>query len=284
MVWREMGKGPFTKTRFTVKRWIVLLLALAACGKKNDADVLKIAATPVPQAEILEFIKPKLEKEGVKLKVMVVDDYNIPNRALSEKEVEANFFQHIPFMDEQIKQFGYKIECYARIELEPMGLYSKRIKSLKELPENAIVAIPNDPTNEYRALKLLEDEKLITLKPNTDLKATTADIESNPKHLVFHQVAAAMLPRTLSSVDLAAINTNFALQAGLNPDKDALALESKDSPYVNIIAIRDGTESDPRLEKLRKVILEEDVRTFILDKYKGAIIPVLEPCPKKDQE
>jgi len=259
---------------------ILLCLLLAACSAKEDSNTLKVAATPTPQAQILEFVKPKLEKEGVKLKIIQMNDYNIPNRALAEKEVDANYFQHIPFMDEQIKAFGYKIKCYARIHLEPMGLYSKKITSLKDLPEKGTVAVPNDPTNEYRALSLMEKEGIITLKPGTKLSATISSIATNPKNLTFREVDAAMLPRSLPSVDLAAIPTNFALQAGLNPEKDALALESKDSPYANIIAIRDGTETDPRLEKLRKALLTDEVRQFILDKYQGAIIPILELCPK----
>ncbi len=281
MVWGKVGPKTLNQTGSFVKRFLslTLCLLLAACSKKEGSNTLKIAATPTPQAVILEYVKPKLEKEGVTLKIIQMNDYNLPNRALSEKEVDANFFQHIPFMDEQIKIFGYKIKCYARIEIEPMGLYSKKITSLKDLPEKATVAVPNDPTNEYRALALMEKEGIITLKPQAKLSATVASIATNPKNLVFLEVDAAMLPRSLPSVDLAAIPTNFALQAGLNPDKDALSLESKDSPYVNIIAIRDGTGDDPRLEKLRKVLLADDVRKFIEEKFEGAIIPILELCP-----
>jgi len=248
-----------------------------AAGKKTKKNTLKVAATPMPQASILEFVKPALEKQGIQLKIVEVDDYNIPNRALSEKEVDANFFQHIPFMDEQIQQFGYKIQCYAKIELEPMGIYSDKIKSLKNLKDGSTIAIPNDPTNEYRALALLEKEGLLQLHTAKKMQATVSDITSNPKHLRFRAIDAALVPRSLKDVDIAVINTNYAMQAGLHPT-EALALESKDSPYANIIAIRIGDEKDPKLEALKKVMLTDKVRTFILDTYRGAIIPILTEC------
>lgn len=281
MDWWPLAEEPSNQAGSSVKRTLLLtcLLFFGACSKKEDPNTLRVAATPIPQAEILEFVKPKLKAEGINLEIIILDDYNIPNRALSEKEVNANYFQHIPFMDEQIKAFGYKIKCFARIHLEPMGLYSKKIKSLKDLSEKAVVAVPNDPTNEYRALALMEKEGLITLKPGTKLSATVLDIATNPKKLVFREIDAAMLPRSLSSVDLAAVPTNFALQANLNPDRDALALESKDSPYANIIAIRDDDGQDPRLIKLREAMLTDEMRQFILKKYDGAIIPVLKLCP-----
>lgn len=262
-----------------MKKGLLLLMLIFAlgCSKKEDKNTLKVAATAVPHAEMLSFVKPDLEKQGINLKISVVDDYNIPNRLLSEKEVDANFFQHVPFMENQIKNFGYKIECYARIHLEPMALYSRKYKSLAEIPDGATISVPNDPSNEYRALSILVDHGLITLRPGANLQSTIADIESNPKKLKFREIDAALLPRTLNDVDVAAINTNWALQAGLNP-KDALAIESEDSPYANIIAIRIGDEKDPRLEQLRTAMLSDKMRAFILEKYKGAIIPVLKEC------
>lgn len=261
-------------------KWLFILPLIFAvgCGKKEDKNTLKIAATPVPHAQMLNFIKPDLEKEGITLKIIEVDDYNIPDRSLSEKEIDANFFQHIPFMEDQIKNFGYKIQCYARIHLEPMALYSNKWKSLDDLPNGATISIPNDPSNEYRALSILVKHGLITLRRGSNLQATVADIQSNPKKLKFKEIDAALLPRTLSDVDVAAINTNFALQAGLNPTKDALAIESDDSPYANIIAIRIGDENQPHLELLKKAMLSDKMRTFILEKYKGAIIPVQKEC------
>ena len=263
-----------------MKNLVLFLMLICAfgCSKKEDKNTLKIAATAVPHAEMLNFIKPDLEQQGVKLKISVVDDYNIPNRLLSEKEVDANFFQHVPFMENQIKNFGYKIQCYARIHLEPMALYSRKYKTLEELPDGAIISVPNDPTNEYRALSILVNEGLITLRPGANLNSTVADIQSNPKKLKFREIDAALIPRTLTDVDVAAINTNWALQAGLNPMKDALAIESEDSPYANIIAIRTGDGSDPRLEELKKAMLSDKMRAFILEKYKGTIIPILKEC------
>jgi len=257
---------------------LLTLLFAVGCSKKEDQNALKVAATAVPHAEMLNFIKPDLEKQGLNLKIVVVDDYNIPNRLLSEKEVAANFFQHVPFMENQIKNFGYKIQCFARIHLEPMALYSSKYKSLAEIPNGATISVPNDPSNEYRALSILVKEGLITLRPGANLQSTVADILSNPKNFKFREIDAALLPRTLKDVDIAAINTNWALQAGLNPMKDALAIESEDSPYANIIAIRIGDEKDPRLEKLKAAMLSDKMREFILEKYKGAIIPILKEC------
>lgn len=258
---------------------ILILLFAFGCSQKEDQNTLKVAATAMPHAEMLNHIKPDLESQGVNLKIIVVDDYNIPNRLLSEKEVDANFFQHIPFLENQIKNFGYPIQCQAQIHLAPMAIYSKKYKTLAELPEGATISLPNDPTNEYRALSILVSEGLITLRPGANLQATAADIQSNPKKFKFREIDAALTPRTLGEVDAAAINTNYALQAGLNPMQDALAMESKSSPYANIIAIRDADAQDPRLEKLKAAMLSDKMRAFILEKYRGAIIPILEDCP-----
>lgn len=262
-----------------MRKLALLLLLLVACTKKDDA--LKVAATSVPHAQMLNFIKPDLEQQGIKLKIIEVDDYNIPNRLLAEKEVAANFFQHMPYMENQIENFGYKIQCYARIHLEPMALYSRKYKSLAEIPEGSTISVPNDPSNEYRALAILVKQGLITLRPGAGLQSTVADIQSNPKKLKFREIDAALLPRTLDDVAVAAINTNWALQAGLNPTKDALAIESDDSPYTNILTIRIGDENDPRLQQLKQAMLSDKMRTFILEKYKGAIIPVLKECAER---
>lgn len=260
---------------------ILLLLGLIlafGCSKKEDKNTLKVAASPVPHAQMLKFIKPELERQGINLDIIEVDDYNIPDRSLSEKEVDANFFQHVPFMEAQIENFGYEIECYARIHLEPMALYSLKLKSLKDLPDGATISLPNDPTNEYRALSILVSQGLITLRQEGNLQATVSDIQTNPKKLKFREIDAALLPRTLREVDAAAIPTNFALQIDLNPTRDALAIESNDSPYANIIAIRTGDAQDVRLEALKKAMLSEKMKEFILKEYKGAIIPVQKEC------
>lgn len=255
-----------------------LLACVFGCsGKGSNKSELRVAATPVPHAQILKFAQSELKKEGITLKIVEMSDYNIPNRALEEKEVDANFFQHIPFMEEQIEEFNYPIACYAKIHLEPMGLYSKKINSLSDLKEKDSVAIPNDPTNEYRALSLLQKEGIITLSKTKGGRATVANIRKNPKNLSFKEVDAALLPRTLQDITVAAIPTNYILQARLNP-RDALALESKDSDYVNIIAIRKGDEKDERLMALKKVMLSDKMRAYIETQYEGNIIPVLKSC------
>ena len=256
----------------------ILFAAIAAifpgCSSKNSAQSeLKVAASPVPHAQLLEFIKPDLKAKGIELVIITTDDYNMPNRALSEKEVDANFFQHIPFMEEQIEQFHYKMESLAKIELEPMGIYSKKIGSLNDLPLNGVIAIPNDPTNEARALLLLQKQGIIELDDANDFTATVLDISSNPKNLKILEVDAAMIPRSLSDVDAAAINTNYALEARLSPLNDALALEDQDSPYANVIAIRTGEENRPDLEALKEAMTSDKMRDYINQKYKGALIP-----------
>ncbi len=259
-----------------IKHALAVLLAslflLPGCSNKPKHG-LKVAATPVPHSELLEFVKPDLKAQGIDLIIITTEDYNMPNRALSDKDVDANFFQHVPFMEQQIKQFHYQIESIGPIELEPMGIYSKKIHSLSNLKEGAKIAVPNDPTNEARALLLLQEQGIIQLKDPSNLSSTILNISSNPKNIQFLEVDAAMLPRSLQDVDAAAINTNYALEAGLSPLKDALVLESKDSPYANVIAVRIGDESRPDIEALKKAMTSDKMREYIEKKYKGAVIP-----------
>ena len=256
---------------------ILLLIILMGCtlvGCQSNEKTLKIAATPVPHADLLEAIKPDLEEQGITLKIVEVDDYNLPNRLLYEKQVDANFFQHKPYLDEQNRRFGYNLSSLAAVHIEPLGIYSEKITSLDDLQEGATLSIPSDPTNEARALSLLSQVGLIRLKPGVNPNlATVYDIDDNPKHLKFVEVDAAFLPRSLSDVDLAVIPANFALQANLNPVKDALALEALDSPYANIVAIRGGEEDQETFQKLKKALQSEKMGNYIKEKYKGAIIP-----------
>ena len=245
---------------------------LTGCTSESEQG-LRVAASSVPHAQMLELVKPDLKTQGVNLIIIVSDDYNIPNRALASHEVDANFFQHDPFLQEQIRQFHYPIESIATIQVEPMGIYSKKIKSLSELQENSIVALPNDPTNEARALRLMQSNGLIELNDANNLQSTILDIKKNPKHLKFIEVDAAMVPRTLEDVDAAAINTNYALEAHLSPLEDALVIEGKDSPYANIIVIRIGDEKRSDIMLLKKSMTSEKMRQFILKKYKGAVVP-----------
>lgn len=251
---------------------IGLLFTLTSCGSQTNSG-LKIAATPTPHAQMLEFIKPQLKDQGINLIILVTDDYNMPNRALADHEIDANFFQHLPFLEEQIRQFDYPLIMLAKVELEPMAIYSKKIKTLSELKEKAIFAIPNDPTNEARALLMLQKEGLIELDDSNNLRATILNISKNPKHFQFIEIDAAMLPRTLEDVDVAVINTNYALEANLSPQKEALVLENSESVYANIIAIRKEDENRADIQALKKALTSEKMRTFILETYQKAVIP-----------
>lgn len=235
---------------------------------------LKIGATPVPHAEILEEIKPDLKEQGINLEIVEFNDYVQPNIALNDKELDANFFQHEPYLNDFIKEHkDVKLKNAGGVHIEPMGVYSKKIKSLDELPDGATVSIPNDPTNGGRALLLLQKAGLLKLKDGVNETATVQDIAENPKNLVIQEVEAAQLPRTLEDVEISIINTNFAMNADLNPMKDALFIEDKTSPYVNIIAVRDGDENRDDIKKLLTTIKSDKVKKFIEDKYKGAIVP-----------
>ncbi len=262
------------KSLFTLLTTSLLSIVLVACNRSNSPHSLKVAATAVPHAEILEAIKPDLEKEGVDLEIIIVEDYNTPNRALSHGEVDANFFQHPPFLEAQKADFGYSLTKIAEVHLEPMGLYSKKYKTVSELPNRAVVSIPSDPTNQARALVLLEKAGLISLKRH-DAKASILDILDNPKALEIIEIDSPLLARTLDDAALSAITTNFALQAGLSPDKDALVKEEGDSTlFANILVVREGDENRADIQKLKQALTSVKIRAFIRDHYHGAVIPV----------
>ncbi|ASS66107.1 MULTISPECIES: MetQ/NlpA family ABC transporter substrate-binding protein [unclassified Paenibacillus] len=282
------------KKWFTVLTLSLLVLALAACGAKNannaggaaaenaasnagagasEPITLKVGASPVPHAEILNHIKDALAKEGVNLEVVEFTDYVQPNVQLYEKKLDANFFQHVPYLDEFNKERSYDLVSVGTVHVEPIGAYSDSLKSKDELKDGATIAIPNDATNGGRALKLLADNGLITLKDGAGISATVKDIATNPKNLKFKELEAATLPRVLSQVDIAIINTNYALDAKLNPTKDALFIEGKDSPYANIVAARPDNKDSEGIQKLIKALNSDDVKKFIEDNYAGAIVP-----------
>jgi len=249
-------------------------LALSACGKPAaDSSRLVVAATAVPHAEILEVVKPILEKEGVKLDVRVFNDYVQPNDQLVQKQVDANYFQTEPYLDAYNRDRKTGLVTVVGVHIEPFGAYSRRVKSLAELPDGADVVIPNDPSNNSRALILLDKAGVIKLKDPTNALSTQRDIVDNPKQLTFRELDSAMLPRVLDQVDLALINTNYALDAGLDPTRDALAIESKDSPYVNFLVARPDNRDDARVQKLARVLTGPEVKAFIEQKYKGAVLP-----------
>ena len=282
------------KKIFTLLLALTLLTSLVACNKstgntnKNDAETntetkteaqtdddnkIIIGVSPVPHAEITEALKDEFAKEGIEVEVKVFDDYVQPNLALDQGDIDANFFQHIPYLENFSKERGLNLVSLGSVHIEPMGLYSDKIKSLDELKDGDEVLIPNDPSNGRRALLLLEKNGLITLKDDTKEDLTEKDIDQNTKSLKFTPIEAANIPNVYKDAALAAINTNFALGAGLNPSADAIALEDKDSPYANIIAVRKGEETKDKFQKLIKVFQSDACKKFIEDTYKGEIYP-----------
>ena len=259
----------------------VVALGLAACDSKETKKVeetkveakqtvIKIGATPVPHVEILEAVKPLLKAKGYDLEIVEFTDYVTPNIAVNEGELDANFFQHLPYLEEFNKNKNTDLVKTVNVHLEPMGLYSHKIKALGELEDGATIAVPNDPTNESRALDILVKEGLLTFK-DVDFK-TVVDIIENPKNLKIKELDAPQLPRVLDEVDAAIINTNYALSANLNPLKDAIIIESKDSPYANIIVVKKGNENKDSIKALNEVINSSEIKTFIKEKYQGSIV------------
>ena len=254
-------------------------LGLVACSdssQNKEAKVevkqttIKIGATPVPHVEILEAVKPLLKAKGYDLEIVEFTDYVTPNIAVDEEELDANFFQHLPYLEEFNKNKITNLVKTVNVHLEPMGLYSNKIKDFKSLKEGATIAVPNDPTNESRALDILVKEGLLTFK-DVDFK-TVVDIVKNPKNLKIKELDAPQLPRVLDEVDAAVINTNYALAANLNPLKDALVIESKNSPYANILVVKEGNENKDYIKALNEVLNSNEIRNFINDKYKGSIV------------
>lgn len=259
-----------------------LALTLAACGSDSSSShtsaadqPLVVAASPTPHAQILDFIKDHLAaKAGLKLEVKQVTDYVTPNTAVQDGSADANFFQHQPYLDDFNKQHGTDIVSVETVHLEPLGLYSKKVKQVAELPAGATVAVPNDATNEGRALKLLADNHVITLRSGAGTTATVGDITGNPKNLKWKELEAAQLPRSLDDVDAAVINGNYALDSGLKPATDAIVLEkAAGNPYANILAVKKGRQDDPRVRKLAELLHSPEVRKYIEDTFKGSVIP-----------
>lgn len=259
-----------------------LTLGLSACGSDKGSAAgdkdgpLIVAATPTPQGEILDYVKKNLAKKaGLDLDVREFTDYVTPNTAVEQGEVFANYFQHKPYLDDFNKKNGTDIVPVpnATVHLEPLGVYSKSVKKLDDLKKGATVALPNDTTNEARALKLLADNGLIELKKGVGYEATPKDVSKNPKNLKFKEIEAAQVPRSLGDVDAAVINGNYALEAKLSPAKDALVAEpAKGNPYGNFLAVKKGDENDPRVKKLAGLLTSPEVKKFIDDKYDGAVV------------
>lgn len=252
-----------------------LSLAFASgCRKQTvGADTIRVGATPVPHAQILEHVKPALASQGITLQIVELTDYVQPNLALAEGELEANFFQHAPYLAQFNADRGTKLVAVAKVHVEPLGIYSRRHAELKALPQKATVAIPNDPTNAARALMLLQHAGLITLRGD-GLRATVQDVKDNPRGLVIRELESAQLPRSLPDVDAAVINTNYALEAGLDPTREALAIEGSESPYANVLVTRPELVEDRRVKALIEALQSQDTRDFITRRFGGAIVPV----------
>ncbi|AFD27222.1 MetQ/NlpA family ABC transporter substrate-binding protein [Deinococcus gobiensis] len=251
----------------------LFLIAALTLTASASAGTLRVGASPVPHAEILEFVKPTLAKQGVNLVIREFSDYVQPNLALADGSIDVNFFQHLPYLNSFQKDRPLGIVAGAKVHVEPIGVYSRRAQKLSDLKASATIAIPNDPSNSGRALKLLERAGLIRLKAGVGVSATVLDITANVKRLRFRELEAAQLPRALGDVDAAVINTNYALDAGLNPLKDALLLEDKRSPYANLLAAKPATLKNPDYLKLVKALQSPEVKAFILKKYSGAVVP-----------
>lgn len=273
-----------------MKRLVTLLCCLAmavvvltGCGGNNDNEPAKntaadsgklvVGATAKPHAEILEVAKPLLQKEGVDMEIKVFTDYVLLNPALKDKQIDANFFQHIPYLDDYNAKNNDNLAWTVKVHSEPMGVYSSKIDNLDKLADEAKIGIPNDATNGGRALNVLEQAGLIKLKEGAGVSATDADIVDNPKKLKIQMMDAAMLPRALADLDLCVINSNYALEADLNPVQDSIFMEPKDSPFANIIVVRDEDKDKENIKKLGRALQSPEVKKFIEDNYKGSVIP-----------
>lgn len=245
-----------------------------ASGAATNLSI-KVGASPVPHAEILQFVKDNLAaKAGLQIEIVTFTDYVQPNIALNDKQIDANFFQHVPYMEEFGKQRGIDMVAVASVHIEPLGIYSRKVQSLNEVPNGAVVAIPNDPTNGGRALQLLAANGLLTLKEGVGTNATVRDITDNPKQLEITELEAAQLPRALDDATISVINMNYALEANLKPGTDALALEKGEgNPYANVLAVLKGRENDPNVQALAKLLTSPEVKQFIQEKYQGAVVP-----------
>jgi D-methionine transport system substrate-binding protein len=259
--------------------FLVALASFLAAGflttnPAHAAETLKIAASPIPHAQILEFIKPQLQAQGIDLQIKVFTDYIQPNLQVEERQLDANFFQHQPYLDAFNREHGTHIVAVpnGNVHIEPFGAYSKKIKQVAQLRDGALIAVPNDPSNCARALLLLQKQGLIKLKDPTNIFSTARDIVWNPKSLKIRELEAATLPRVLDDVDLALINTNYALAAGLQPTRDALFIEGADSPYANLVAARPDNVNSPAIRKLVAALRSPEARQFVKDTYHGAVL------------
>ncbi|HZP77403.1 MAG TPA: MetQ/NlpA family ABC transporter substrate-binding protein [Pseudolabrys sp.] len=250
------------------------VIAAGAFAGAAQAETIKVGVTPGPHAQVMEAVKPIAARHGLTIQIIEFSDYVVPNAALDSGDIDANSFQHQPYLDNQKADRGYKIERAAYTLNFPIGVYSKKHKSFAEVPNGGTLAIPNDPTNGGRVLLLLRDKGVLKLKDGVGLKPTVADITGNPKQLKIVEIDAAQTPRALDDVDAAAVNTNYATQAGLDPAKDAILREDPNGPYANIIAIRSADKDKPWVKTLVEAYHTPEIKEFVLAKFKGAVLPV----------
>jgi len=259
------------------RRWILMTgtgLLLAACARpQTDENTVTVAATAIPHAEILQQVVPDLAAQDIRLEIKIFNDYVQPNLQVDQGLIDANFFQHLPYLDSFNRERGTTLRALQGVHIEPFGGYSRKVRAVADLRDGAVIAIPNDPSNAGRALILLHHSGLISLKEAGNINATPKDIISNPRNFVIRELESPSLPRVLGEVDLALINTNYALDAGLDPQKDALIIEGADSPYVNYLVVREDRAAEPKLVALARALTSMKVKTFIQEKYKGAVIP-----------
>jgi D-methionine transport system substrate-binding protein len=248
-------------------------LAFALFAGSAAAETIRIGVTPGPHAQIMEKVKEIAARDGLDIEILEFSDYVVPNQALSDGDLNANSFQHKPYLDNQVADRGFDLVDVGYTVNFPLGVYSKKYKSFDELPEGATVGIPNDPTNGGRALLAIADGGHITLNAEKGLKVTVADITGNPKQLRFIELDAAQLPRSLDDTDASAINSNYALDAGLNPSTDAILREGEKAPYINLIAVRSADKDADWLKQLVAAYHNDEVRQFVLDTFKGAVVP-----------
>ncbi|MGX5722256.1 MetQ/NlpA family ABC transporter substrate-binding protein [Shinella zoogloeoides] len=254
--------------KFLVSAALAALISVPAL-----AEDIKIGVTPGEHAQIMEKVKDVAAKKGLNIEILEFSDYVVPNQALADGDLNANSFQHQPYLDNQIADRGFDLVSVGKTITTPMGVYSKKVKNLGELADGATVAIPNDPTNGGRALLILAKEGLIKVKPEAGLKAGPADVIENPKNIQFSELDAAQLPRSLDDVDAAVINTNYAMEAGLHPKTDAIAMEGSESPYANVIVVRRADKDAPWVKTLVEAYHDDSIKAFINDEFKGALIP-----------
>ena len=259
--------------RRLVLQLALTVFAITGASAAVAADVVRLGVTAGPHAQIAEIAKKVAARDGLEIRIVEFQDYIQPNAALDAGDLDANSYQHLPFLESQIKARGYKITAVGNTVTFPMGFYSKRYKSLADLPHGAKVGIQNDPSNSGRALALLQKFGVLKLKPGAGISATTADIAENPKGLQIVQLEAAQLVRSLDDLDASAINTNFAMQAGLVPTRDAIAIEEAKSPYANLIAVRTADKDKPWVAKLVKAYQSPEVKSFVSEKFAGTMVP-----------